>query len=221
MHHERFIREEGMSEEEAQNKWMDDVSNPAIKREVKNGMLRLAVADHERVIFEQGCDKRQALEVKRETADSMVEKERLAKRARRWADASDNQFSKTGGDFFRDGAAAASLGPNEAMDPSLFGEDGLDFELGPNDSASQLSGSAPAGPGAPPAAARDHSVWQRDLPATKSGVGGTIELSSVGGASATSAASGSVQQHRQGGHSDVGDGSAAGCGAPENTSPSS
>lgn len=104
---------------------MGDVANPSIKRQVNNGILKLAVQGHETFVAQQGVQKRQTLTANKQDADTMEDKRRLHKRAKRFHDASDSQFQDVGGGMFRDGAAAHV----SAGDSSMYDAFGIGWGL--------------------------------------------------------------------------------------------
>lgn len=103
----RFMREEGFSESEANQKWLEDLANPQVRREKKNGVMKLAVSGHDAFVSEQGTSKEQRMS-KQTALEATEEKRSAAKRARRTHDMSDAHFADFGGDHFRDGASAVA-----------------------------------------------------------------------------------------------------------------
>lgn len=129
--HDRFIREEGYTPDEAEAKWQEDLANPQIKRQSKHGVLKLAVQGHETIVSQQGVRKQQVLTGKRQEADNFEDRRSLQKRAKRFHDATDAQFNEVGGDMFRDGAAACA-GAGEGVDnmEDIFGSEDEEFSEG-------------------------------------------------------------------------------------------
>lgn len=166
----RFVREEGFTADEAASKWQEDVSNPAIKRQTKNGILKLAVQGHDMFVTQQGAQKRQTLTANRQEAESMEDKRRLHKKAKRFHDASDAQFQEVGGDLFRDGAAARAGAEDGDMDDA-FGP-GSEDDIFPDDSLSGIGsrGESTQGP-RNMASVKSDSSWRRTPQKESSGAG--------------------------------------------------
>lgn len=145
------MREEGFSESEANQKWVEDLANPQVRREKKNGVLKLAVSGHEALVSEQGTSKEQRLS-KKTVAETADERRAVSKRARRTHDMSDAHFADFGGDHFRDGAAAVA-GPDRDGDCLLDDFDD-DDDIFPSDSISSVAVQSRRGP----CASASHSV---------------------------------------------------------------
>lgn len=166
------MREEGFSESEANQKWLEDLANPQVRREKKNGVMKLAVSGHDAFVSEQGTSKEQRMS-KQTALETTEEKRSAAKRARRTHDMSDAHFADFGGDHFRDGASAVAGASMTDGDAILGGFDD-DDDIFPCDSVSSVA----AGVGRAPCAREP----QRASPIASCGSSCVAASSASGGA---------------------------------------
>lgn len=117
----RYVREEGYSIAEADQKWRSSLRDPAVRRETTDGVLKLAVEGHEAYVMERGTQKTHTV---RQTATDMTASgatNRMNKKARReLPQEEDPAFRKAGAAFFRPGSASKSGGGQGRNKMSIF-----------------------------------------------------------------------------------------------------
>lgn len=57
----RYIQEEGYTTAEAEQKWRSSLRDPAVRRQISDGILKLAVEGHEAYVTERGTQQTQPL----------------------------------------------------------------------------------------------------------------------------------------------------------------
>ena len=113
-----FMRTEGMTKEEAEQKWSDDLGNADIKREVEDGRTVLAVREPTRYVGQQGLESRRGI---RRQDELDTEEEVTAALGRlRSPSLGDSLFTAYGGTMLQEQGAARATG-----ETSLAANDGV------------------------------------------------------------------------------------------------